>query len=156
MTRKTTSVTFGEDAGRDAGKTYVITEMSAAQAEDWAWRALLALGHAGFVMPDGLEAAGMAAMAVVGINSLINIQWAEAKPLLDEMIGCVQFKPSEEAQVRPLFADDIEEVSTRVRLRKAVWDLHVDFSAAAALLKALATTATMTSQGSSIIPTSQG
>jgi hypothetical protein len=151
--RKTDTITFGAEAGRDAGKVYVITEMSATQAEKWALRALLALGHAGFVIPPDLAAAGMAAMAVVGINSLLQVSWIEAEPLLDEMLGCVKIKPSEQAEVRPLVETDIQEVSTRVRLRKAVWDLHVDFSSAAALLTSLSATAT-TFPGASTIPTS--
>ena len=28
---------------------------------------------------------------------------------------------------RPLIEDDIEEVTTRLQLRKAVWNLHLDF-----------------------------
>lgn len=151
--RKTATVTLGADAGRDEGKTFVITEMAATPAEKWAARALLALGHAGFNIPPDMAAAGMAAMALVGINSLMNVNWGEAEPLLDEMMQCVRVKPSEMADPRPLIETDIEEVSTRVRLRKAVWDLHVDFSSAGALLTSLRAAAT-TFQGSSTTPTS--
>jgi len=151
--RKTKEVTFGSEAGRDAGKVYVLTEMSAARSEKWAVRALLALGAAGFKFPPDIDAPGMAAMALVGINSLLSIDYYLAEPLLDEMMACVKIRPSEKAELRDLIEDDIEEVSTRVRLRKAVWDLHVDFSSAAALLTSLSAVAT-TSQGSSIIPMS--
>ena len=146
--RKTDKVAFGDDAGRDRGKVYVITEMSAAQAEKWAIRALLALGHAGFAFPPDMAAAGMAAMALVGINSLLTVDWKEAEPLLDEMMTCVRIKPSEAAEPRDLIPDDIEEVQTRALLRKAVFNLHVDFSSVAALLNSLPASTTR-SQGSS-------
>jgi hypothetical protein len=141
-------------SNRDAGKVFVITEMSAGQGEKWALRALLALGHAGFNFPPDMAAAGMAAMALVGINSLLNVQWHEAEPLLDEMMACIKIKPSPQAEPRDMISDDVEEVATRVFLRKAVWELHVDFSSAAALLTSLSAVAT-TSQGSSTIQTSQ-
>ena len=47
-------------------------------------------------------------------------------PLLDEMMGCIQYAPSANIK-RPLIEDDIEEVTTRLQLRKAVWNLHLDF-----------------------------
>lgn len=156
--RKTETVTLGSDAGRDSGKVFVITEMSASRAEKWATRALLAVGHAGFQIPpdvlEELSGGGMAAMALIGINSLMQVSWVEAEPLLDEMMACVQIKPSENAAPRPLIEDDIMEASSRVRLKKAVWDLHVDFSSAAALLTSLSASA-RPSQGSSTTQTPQ-
>jgi len=38
------------------------------------------------------------------------------------------------AVTRPLIETDIEEVATRLLLRRAVWDLHTDFFIAAAPL----------------------
>ena len=50
------------------------------------------------------------------------------------MMACVQIQPNpaKPEVVRGLVSDDIEEVITRLQLRKAVFDLHVDFSQAAA------------------------
>jgi hypothetical protein len=118
--------TFVADTGRDKGKTFLITEMSASQAESWAFRVILAIGNAGIEIPDNLASQGMAGLMAVGYMNLLKIPFEAAKPLLDEMMGCVQIAPSPNVK-RPLIEDDIEEVKTRLSLRKAIWDLHMDF-----------------------------
>lgn len=118
--------TFVAETGRDAGKQFVITEMSASQAESWAFRVILAIGNAGIEIPDNLASQGMAGLMAVGYMNLLKIPFEAAKPLLDEMMGCVQIVPSANIK-RPLIEDDIEEVKTRLLLRKAIWDLHMDF-----------------------------
>ena len=118
--------TFVADSGRDTGKTFQITEMSASQAESWAFRVILAVGNAGIEIPDNLAAQGMAGLMAVGYMNLLKIPFESAKPLLEEMMGCVQICPSPNIK-RPLIEDDIEEVKTRLLIRKAVWDLHMDF-----------------------------
>ena len=118
--------TFSADSGRDKGKTYLITEMSASPAENWAIRTILAVGNAGLDIPEGLASQGMAGLMAVGYMNLLKIPFESARPLLDEMMGCVQFAPSATLR-RPLIEDDIEEVTTRLQLRKAVWNLHLDF-----------------------------
>lgn len=124
MARK--EATFVADSGRDKGKTFHITEMSASQAENWAIRVILAVGNAGIEIPDGLASQGMAGLMAVGYMSLLKIPFESAKPLLDDMMTCVQYAPSPNLK-RPLIEDDIEEVSTRLQLRKAIWNLHMDF-----------------------------
>jgi len=124
MARK--EATFIADSGRDNGKTYLITEMPASQAESWAFRVILAVGNAGIEIPEGLASQGMAGLMAVGYMNLLKIPYASAEPLLNEMMGCVQYAPSTTMK-RPLIEDDIEEVSTRLSLRKAVWNLHMDF-----------------------------
>ncbi|MEF3068043.1 hypothetical protein [Pandoraea apista] len=116
--------------GRDFGKVFVITEMSAAAAEEWAGRALFAMLNAGVEIPDNIAGAGLAGVASLGIEALSRVTFDAAKPLLDEMFSCVQIQPSPKV-TRALIEDDIEEVATRLRLRKEVWNLHVDFSTAA-------------------------
>ena len=124
MARKEAS--FVAQTGRDKGKEFFITEMSATQAENWAIKAVLAIGNAGIEIPDNLVSQGMAGLVAVGYMNLLKIPFDAAKPLLDEMMGCVQFIPSPNIK-RPLIEDDIEEVSTRLALRKAIWNLHMDF-----------------------------
>ena len=124
MARKTLTFTV-DDKGRDAGKKYLITEMPASQAERWAIRVILAIGKAGIEIPEGLASQGMAGLAAVGLMSLPRIPFADAEPLLDEMMGCVQ--RIEVSAIRPLVEDDIEEVGTRFKLRKAIFELHTDF-----------------------------
>jgi len=124
MARK--EATFTAEIGRDKGKQFHITEMSASQAENWAIKGILAVGNAGIEIPEDLASQGMAGLMAIGYMNLLKVPFDSAKPLLDEMMSCVQFVPSAGIK-RPLIEDDIEEVSTRLKLRKAVWDLHMDF-----------------------------
>ncbi len=118
--------TFLAETGRDKGKQYLITEMPASQAENWAIKTILAVGNAGLDIPEGLASQGMAGLLAVGYMNLLKIPFESARPLLDEMMGCVQFAPTATIK-RPLIEDDIEEVVTRLEIRKAVWNLHMDF-----------------------------
>jgi len=118
--------TFIAESGRDKDKQFLITEMSASQAEAWAIKVILAVGNAGIEIPDGLASQGMSGLMAVGYMSLLKIPFEAAKPLLDEMMTCVQYAPSANVK-RPLIEDDIEEVTTRLALRKAIWNLHMDF-----------------------------
>ena len=118
--------TFVADAGRDKGKQFLITEMSASQAESWAFRVILAIGNAGIEIPEGLAAQGMSGLLAIGYMNLLKIPFEAAEPLLNEMMDCVQIIPSVNVK-RKLFEDDIEEVITRLQLRKSIWDLHMDF-----------------------------
>lgn len=124
MARK--EATFVADFGRDAGKQFHITEMSATQAENWAIKLILSIGSSGIEIPDNLAAQGMAGLLAVGYLNILKIPFEDARPLLDEMMECVQAVPSHNVK-RFLIEDDIEEVKTRLSLRKAVWDLHMDF-----------------------------
>jgi hypothetical protein len=128
MARKVRNYTV-TDEGRDKGKVFVLTEMPALRAEAWAARALLALIAGNVHMPAGIEKAGFAGLAQLGIRSLSGLKWEAAEPLLSEMLTCVQIMPSPSVPsvVRPLIDDDIEEITTLIKLRKEIWDLHTDF-----------------------------
>jgi hypothetical protein len=122
------------DTGRDQGKTFLIREMPASQAEKWAARAFLALAKSGVQLPEGIERAGFAGIATVGAMALAGVTFHEAEPLMDEMFRCVSFSPAGgQYQGRPLIEDDIEEVATRLKLRIEVMELHTGFSLAGAL-----------------------
>lgn len=129
MARRDVLITIDAD-GRDKGRVYKITEMSASQAEMWAARLLLAMAKSGVDLPSDIASAGMAGVAAAGVRALAGIDYADAKPLLDEMMGCVSYvpEPSVPSRVRGLIEDDIEEVATRVRLRMEVFKLHTGFS----------------------------
>lgn len=122
------------DNNRDKGKTFVITEMSAARCEAWAMRAILALANSGADIPEGFERMGVAGIAQVGIRALSGLKMEVAKPLLDEMLTCVVFMPdnSRPSFTRPLMEEDVEEVTTLLNLRMEVWKLHTDFLKAVA------------------------
>lgn len=121
--RRTEIVEIAE--GRDAGKKYQITEMSAEAAEWWAFRALQAIAGADAEL--NLQAP-LADMAAQGIKALAKVHPDQAKPLLDEMMSCVQILVPATQKPRPLLDGDIEDVKTRFMLRKAVMELHLGFS----------------------------
>lgn len=132
MARREKRVTIPSDNpdNRDAGKTFLLREMPAVQAEDWATRALLALATAGTDIPGDIEGAGMAGIAVMGVQALSGLKYDDVKPLMDEMFTCVQICPDRQNPnvVRAIDGEDIEEVSTRLILRKAILELHMGFS----------------------------
>lgn len=117
------------DPGRDMGKTFVLTEMSAAQCESWAMRALLALMGSGVTVPEGFERMGVAGIAQLGLKALSGLKWEIVEPLFAEMFECIKFMPdaSRPQITRPVMDEDIEEVKTRLTLRVEVWKMHTDF-----------------------------
>lgn len=120
-----------QDEGRDKGKAFLLTEMAASKAEKWAMRALLAVARSGVEIPVELVNGGMQALAIIGIRALTSLSFADAEPLLDEAMECVQFIPDHRNQpgvYRKLIEDDIEEVTTRIQLKREVIDLHLGFS----------------------------
>lgn len=132
MSRKTQVVTI-TDKNRDEGKRFKLTEMSAAQAERWAMRALLALGKSNVDVPDDMVALGVAGLAQFGIKAFLHMSFADAEPLLAEMMTCIVIlpDPTHPDVERKIFEGDIEEVTTLLRLRSDLFRLHVDFSPAA-------------------------
>ena len=123
-----------EDKGRDQGKVFFIREMAASQAEWWAIRAGLAMAKNGVNLPDNFSDMGMAGMAKVGLEMVAQISPDEARPLLDELMKCIQAvpDPANQSIKRALIDDDTEEVMTRLKLRSEVFKLHVDFFATVA------------------------
>lgn len=126
--------------GRDKGKVFHITELPASQGEAWATRALFIMMNCGVEIPDDLLSAGLAGVAAIGIKSLSKVPYELAKPLFDEMMDCIAIIPDPKQPlvkrgcggVGPMIEDDIEEISTRLQLRKAVLELHIDFFLSAA------------------------
>lgn len=145
--------------GRDKGKMFYIKEMPAARAEKWAMRAFLALAHAGIEVPEEMQGAGWAALAVIGLRALGRMAYSEFEPLMDEMMECVEFIPdqSKPSYHRKMLMDegseDVEEAKTLFWLRSEVFELHTGFSIAGALLTSAEDSET-TAQNSSRTPTS--
>jgi hypothetical protein len=81
----------------------------------------------------------MASLAQLGLKKLSGIKWELAKPLMQELMDCVQYipDPNKTHVSRPLIEDDIEEILTRPKLKWEVLSLHVDFSQAANLSTSL-------------------
>lgn len=126
--RKTSIYTETAD-NRDKGKVFKLEEMSADQAEAWALKAFFAIMNAGIELPDEVADLGFAGIATAGLKALGKVDYETARPLLDEMMTCVQIipDPAKPNVARALFPGDIEEVATKLKLRKAVFDLHVAF-----------------------------
>lgn len=112
--------------GRDLNKQFLLTEMPARQSEAWGMRALLALARSGVEMPDNLASAGLAGFAIFGLRALAGVNFADAEPLLAEMLAQVQIipDPSRPTVRRALIDDDTEEVATLLQLRKEIFELH--------------------------------
>jgi hypothetical protein len=135
MARKQHTIVI-ETEGRDKSKMFILNEMSATQAEKWAARALLAMAKSGMDIPDDIATAGLAGVAALGVKALGGMSFEDAEPLLDEMFSMVSFVPDPARPaikrgyggVGPIIEDDIEEISTRLRLRKELFFLHVNFS----------------------------
>ena len=139
MSRNTADITITTE-GRDQGKTYRLTEMSASAAEDWAIRAFMAIAKGGAEIPDGIPQS-IAGIAILGFKALAGADYATAKPLLDEMMGCVQVVTSAGIARKPQ-EEDIQEVATRLQLRKEVFEVHTGFFARAARLSSTTSAST--------------
>jgi len=128
MARKKLDVTISAE-GRDFGKVFRIHEMPASQAERWAIRAFLAMAKSGVDVPDDVADAGMAGLAAFGLKALSGVSFELAGPLMDEMFECVKIVPDPKKPMieRALIEDDIEEVKTRLYLRKEIFTLHTGF-----------------------------
>ena len=124
--RKTATYTCAQD-NRDQGKVFLLTEMSADATEQWAMQAFFALMNAGVEIPEEVTSMGFAGLVQLGLGALGKVPFGAAKPLLDVMMGCVQVvpNPGQPNVVRALVESDIEEVTTRIALRKAIFELHV-------------------------------
>lgn len=131
MARRTEYVTI-DNENRDKGKTYLITEMPASQAEMWAIKAMLAIGDK-VQVPEGATDLGMAGLASVMLSNssaLLGASFESVQDLMDEMFGCIKMcpNPNDKSVTRHLIEDDIEEITTRIKLRSRVLALHLDFS----------------------------
>lgn len=149
MSRKTKEVPITLDGSRDKGKKFVITEMSAHDGEMWALKALRLAQRSGVDIPGGVQA-GMAGIAAVGIMTCLggSTNFDELKPLFDEMMASVEIVTDAKGSTRRLVDDglnqDIEEIGTRIAIRKEWLNLHLDFSIADALSTSISTTASAT------------
>ena len=153
--RKTIDVTV-EAEGRDKGKVFRITEMDAWRAEEWAWRAASVLSRSGVEVPPVDLLGHMAIVAAYGLQAILSASFEEAKPILAEMLECVQIvpDPTRPTYARPDFMGDIEEARTLLWLRDKVLELHTGFSVAA-VLSNLRAKAAATNRSPASTPTSR-
>ena len=130
MARKTKDLVIAD--GRDKGKTFVITEMSVIDADNWANRALLAMLRGG-VDVGNLDfsnvntSGGMLELARVVIAGLGNMQEQIATDLLNELLDCARIVPSGGTARDILLDSDIESIKTLWQIRKEALMIHIDF-----------------------------
>lgn len=122
MARK--ELVFTATAGRDKGKKFAITEMSAVAGHKWATRMLLALAGSGMAIDDEVLSRGMAGVASLAASAFGRIDPDALEPLMQELLSCV--KSQQEKLTRSLIDDDFEEIQTIFELQKAVFMLHIE------------------------------
>jgi len=131
-----------EAVGRDKGKIFILTEMSAFATEKWAAKALLAVMKSGVDIPDDVMNSGTAGLASIAISAFGGVPPESLLELLDEMMTCVQCIPDPRNPLpRKLVDEDIEEVTTIFEIRKRLLNLHLGFSLAAKLSNSQASAA---------------
>lgn len=120
------------DDGRDRGKVFHLTEMSATRAEKWAMRTMRAMLAAGIPITPEMMAGGIGSLAAMNPAAILNVDIDEVFALGDELMSCVEMKPdrAHPELIRPLVENDIEEIKTRLNLKLAVYRLTVGFSQA--------------------------
>lgn len=130
---------FEATYGRDAGRRFKITEMSAFDAFDWGTRALLAMAKSGVDIPPDIAQRGMAGVAVVAMRTLGGLEFMAVRSLRDELMKCITIYTdyrNNPMHVRPITGqDDIEEPVTIYELCKATLEHHLGFSIAEGLSK---------------------
>lgn len=125
MARKTKDITI--ESGRDAGKSFRITEMPILQADKWAQRAIFAIARAGVDTSSINMNGGMLEMARLALDVVGKIDPEVGGDLLDELLSCVQIIPTGGVPRSLVIDSDIEDIKTLFVLRKEVLALHIDF-----------------------------
>ena len=125
MARKTATVVISEE-GRDKGKHFEITEMSAVQGEKFAIRVIQAL-IAGGVEID-MSNASAATLASIGFAAFSKIPLADIEDLSAQLMACVKWQnPTNHSITRNIIEEDIEEISTLLTLKKESFMLNFGF-----------------------------
>jgi hypothetical protein len=134
MARRSTEVKIEDKDSRDFGKTFIVTEMDADAAEWWAFRVLQAIlggdnGDDLKLVDFRAPLSELAPIAIkMGLKAIAGLPMEKAKPILDDMMGCVSVKIPD-GTARKLMANDVEDIPTRLKLRGAMLELHTGFFA---------------------------
>lgn len=115
--------------GADHGKEFVITRMSAMEADQWGRHCLQAAIASGADIPGLEEDAGLAGLAAVGVGIFGAMDPQRMDALIERLMRCVSVQPDPRnaAVRRPLDESDLEEIPTVGWLQKEAFALHVDF-----------------------------
>lgn len=112
------------EAGRDAGKVFVIEEMPAVPMDRWVTRALSALGKSG----SGLSAISGQTMESL-LQAFLKLETKDMEPLLDELLACCSFKKDGSlVKMTGAMVDSvIEDWTTIFKLRIEALKLNLGF-----------------------------
>ena len=128
MARKQIEITI-TDENRDRGKSYRITEMPHAKAQEFTDRVFFAAMNCGVKLPGEIGQIGMAELWAAGLSMADKIPYDWARPLLEMLMECVDI-PTDVGVYRKRVESDIEEITTVFRLRTEALKLHFGFFAA--------------------------
>lgn len=119
--------------GADKGKMFVITRMSAYEADKWGRHAVQAAIGGGGAIPGVTEGGGLAEVAAAGVGIFGAMDPARMDELIDQLLDCVAYvpDPANPSVTIPFKlaarTDQIEEIPTVGWLQKEAFALHVDF-----------------------------
>lgn len=120
-----------EDEGRDKGKEFLITEMSAWDADTLAQDIFRAMGDSNYSsIPADVIAMGCAGLATVGLSVISASSPEVARQLRDRLMSTVDIIITSEGQRQQRKVNgslDFEEVSTIRSLLDKVFQVNFDF-----------------------------
>ncbi|MEQ9910991.1 hypothetical protein [Pectobacterium polaris] len=129
MARK--EITFiVEEEGRDKGKEFLITEMSAWDADTLAQDIFRAMGESNYTgIPADVIAMGCAGLATVGLSVISASSPEVSRTMRDRLMATVQIVITHngDKQVREVKSIDFEEVNTIRTLMDKVFKANFDF-----------------------------
>ncbi len=120
----TTEIVTIEAEGRDAGKVFRVSPMSIAQTTRWVLAVVAALSRGGLELQEGND------LAIRLLKAIVRAPDKEVMRLANELFSSIRFipDPGNPTRSRPVTDDDMEEVATRLILRRAAIMLSLDLS----------------------------
>lgn len=115
--------------GRDEGKVFRITEMSAMDGFKFSFKVFHGMARGGVQVPDNAQQLGIVALLNIGLSGIACIPHDECLSLIEDLMGCIQIIPdSGNLDVaRRLVLSDFEESGTIRKLLMEAFKLHADF-----------------------------
>ncbi|GAN86341.1 hypothetical protein [Komagataeibacter intermedius] len=130
MARKEVTVTCPHE-GADKGKRFIITRMSAVDADRWGRHCLQAAAASGGDIPGVVQGGGIAAVAAAGIGIFAAMDPERMDVLIDRLMQCIEMQPDPGNPTMRLnwsiAQTQIEEIPTIGWLQSEAFKLHVDF-----------------------------
>lgn len=119
-----------EDNNRDHGKTFVITEMTAWNAEEMAEDIMRCMSKGGYfdIQPEVIQM-GVAGLATIGLSVIASADRETSRMLGERLLQSVDIVITHEGKQsrRPAKSIDFEEVATIRQLKDQVMHLNFDF-----------------------------